>query len=111
MKKCLALLFLVFSSYSWGCILVQGEIKVNSDTLKVHQKFNANEDYPYRTENYLVHMRLRSADPLLQIIVKHPKTLKTLLESDIQLKPDSEINSHFSNQEIILKSRLTLKHI
>ncbi|HLT22949.1 MAG TPA: hypothetical protein VKZ84_05885 [Bacteriovoracaceae bacterium] len=111
MKKYFAFLFLLFSSYSWGCILIKGEVKINSDSLKVHQKFNLNEDYPYRTENYIVHIRLRSAEHLTRITVKHPKTLKTLLESDIQLKADKETNSHFSHKEIELTSRLTLKNI
>ncbi|MFA5584381.1 MAG: hypothetical protein WDA09_09210 [Bacteriovoracaceae bacterium] len=111
MKKYFAFLFLLFSSYSWGCILIQGELKINSDSLKVHQKFNLNEDYPYRTENYIVHIKLKNTSHLTEITVKHPKTLKTLLQENLQLKVDNEMISHFSTKEIVLTSRLTLKHI
>lgn len=111
MKKWFALFLLTISSFSWGCILIEGEIKVNSDSLKVHQKFNLNEDYPYRTKNYIVHVRLRSADHDALVVVKHPKTLKTLFEEVIHLKKDEETNSHYTGKEITFESKLTLKKI
>lgn len=110
MKKYFALLFFFISSYSWGCFLLQGEIKVNSDSLKIHQKFNFNENYPYRTKNYLVHIKLTSADKT-QITVKQPQSLKILIDETIHLKENTEMSSSFENEKINLKIKFKLKHL
>ena|SRR5690554_3215488 len=110
MKKYFALFLFLISSYSWGCLLIQGEIKIYSDSLKVHQKFNLNENYPYRTKNFLVHIKLISENQT-QITVKQPQSLKNLINKTIHLKENTEMSSSFKSDEINLKTRLKLKRL
>lgn len=116
MKKMLFIFTLLFSLQSWGCILIQGEIRINDDSLTIHQKFKLDESFPYRTQNFLIHIKLLSANKKndtqsAQIIVRHPKTFKILLDKRFDLTKDKEIISKLSNNEIKLTSKLKLKHI
>lgn len=115
MKNLLIIFLLSFSSLSWGCILMEGEVKINNDSLKISQKFNLDESYPYRTPHFIVHLKLLSAkknsNQPAQIIVRHPKTFKILLDKRFELPYNKEVQSGLSNEEIKLTASLKLKNI
>lgn len=115
MKKILFITILILSLPSSACLLVAGEVKVNNDTLQIHQKINLDESYPYRTTHYLIHLKLLSSKSNnlqpAQIIVRHPRTYKVLIDKKFDLQANKEIVSKLANEEIALTSKLKLKHI
>lgn len=114
MKKYLALLTFIFSSYSWGCLLLQGDIHINEDTLKVHQKVKVDENYPFKTSNFLVHLKILKEN-IAHIQVYHPKTLRVLIEKKVLLPLNTNTSSEASIESpglhLKLSSQLTLKRI
>ena len=116
MKKIfLTFLLFVMSTSSWACLLIKGEVFINKEKLAVHQKFDVDQTYPYRTDNYLVHLKVLSQKEdkknVIMVTVRHPKTFASLGELLIKLEENKEVKSSMTTQDRSIETRFTLKHI
>lgn len=117
MMKIFLTLFLVFGTTTlWACFLTKGEIKVNKDKLTIHQKFDRDQSYPFRTDNYLIHFKLLSLKKdekqLAEVIIRHPKTYKVLGKLVIALEENKNVQSSMENGDgILINTDLTYQRI
>lgn len=116
MKKIfLTLLLTMMSTSSWACLLVQGKVFINKEKLTIHQKFEVDQTYPYRTDNYLVHLKVLSQKEsnknVMMVTVRHPKTFTNLGELLIKLEENKEVRSSMTTSDRRIETQFTLKHI
>lgn len=105
----------MMTTSSWACLLVKGEVFVNKEKLSIHQKFEVDQTYPYRTENHLVHLKVLSQKEanknIMVVTVRHPKTFTTLGELIIKLEENKEVKSSMTTPDRVITTQFTLKHI
>ena len=116
MKKIfLALLVAMMTTSSWACLLVQGNVFINKEKLTIHQKFEVDQTYPYRTDNYLVHLKVLSQKDsnknVMMVTIRHPKTFTNLGELIIKLEENKEVKSSMTTNDRLIETQFTLKHI
>lgn len=117
MTKIFLLFFaLVISPSTWACLLTKGEIRVNDEKLAIHQKFERDQSYPFRTSNYLIHLRLLSkkkdSKQLAEVIIRHPKTFKILGQLIMALEEGKNVESSMeSSNNLKIVANLALQHI
>ena len=116
MKKIfLTLLLMIVSTSSWACLLIKGEVHIDKDKLKIHHKFDVDQTYPFRTNNYLVHLKVLSQKEsnknIMMLTIRHPKTFTNLGELIIKLEDNKEVKSSMTTPDRVIETQFTLKHI
>ena len=116
MKKIfLTLLLALMTTSSWACLLIKGEVLIDKDKLKLHHKFDVDQTYPFRTNNYLVHLKVLSQKEsnknIMMLTIRHPKTFTNLGELIIKLEENKEVKSSMTTPDRVIETQFTLKRI